>query len=59
MPEQRDTATPTATALLRAFADYALVLVRRGDGVEEVHYPRLRPIQQQIWDILELSLPSG
>src|SRR5215207_5776874 len=59
MPEQRDTATPTATALLRAFADYALVLVRRGDGVEEVHYPRLRPVQQQIWDILELSLPSG
>ena len=59
MPEQRDTATPTATALLRAFADYALVLVRRGDGVEEVHYPRLRPVQQQIWDIVELSLPSG
>jgi transposase len=59
MPEQRDTATPTATALLRAFADYAWVLVRRGDGVEEVHYPRLRPIQQEIWDILELSLPSG
>lgn len=59
MPEQRDTATPTATALLRAFADYALVLVRRGDGVEEVHHPRLRPVQQQIWDILELSLPSG
>jgi transposase len=59
MPEQRDTATPTATALLRAFADYALVLVRHGDGVAEVHYPRLRPVQQQIWDILELSLPSG
>jgi transposase len=59
MPEQRDTARPTATALLRAFADYALVLVRRSDGVEEVHYPRLRPVQQKIWDILELSLPSG
>jgi transposase len=59
MPEKRDTAYPTATALLRAFADYAWVIVRAGDGREEVHYPRLRPVQQQIWDILELSLPSG
>jgi hypothetical protein len=59
MPERRDTAQPTATALLRAFADYAWVVVRQADGVEEVHHPRLRPIQQQIWDILELSLPSG
>jgi transposase len=59
MPEQRDTAYPTATALLRVFADYAWVLVRHADGVEEVHHPRLRPVQQQIWDILELSLPSG
>ncbi len=59
MPERRDTPYPTATALLRAFADYAWVLVRHADGVEEVHHPRLRPVQQQIWDILELSLPSG
>jgi transposase len=59
MPEQRDTPYPTATALLRAFADYAWVIVRHADGAEEVHHPRLRPVQQQIWDILELSLPSG
>jgi transposase len=59
MPEQRDTAYPTATALLRVFTDYAWVIVRHADGVEEVHHPRLRPVQQQIWDILELSLPSG
>ena len=59
MPEQRDTAYPTATALLQVFADYAWVIVRHADGVEEVHHPRLRPVQQQIWDILELSLPSG
>jgi len=59
MPEKRDTAHPTATSLLRAFADYAWVIVRAGDGREEVHHPRLRPVQQQIWDILELSLPSG
>ena len=59
MPEQRDTVYPTATALLRAFADYAWVMVRQADGVEEMHHPRLRPVQQQIWDILNLSLPSG
>jgi hypothetical protein len=59
MPEQRDSAHPTATALLRAFADYAWGIVRHADGVEEAHHPRLRPVQQQIWDILELSLPSG
>jgi transposase len=59
MAEKRDTPYPTATALLRAFADYAWVVVRQGDGGEEVHHPRLRPVQQQIWDIFELSLPSG
>jgi transposase len=59
MPEKRDTPYPTATALLRAFADYAWVVVRQADGEEEVHQPRLRPIQQQIWDIFDLSLPSG
>jgi transposase len=59
MPEQRDTPYPTATALLRAFADYAWVVVRQADGREDVHHPRLRPVQQQIWDIFDLSLPSG
>jgi transposase len=59
MPEKRDTAHPTATALLRAFADYAWVVVRQVDGEATVHHPRLRPVQQQIWDILDLSLPSG
>src|ERR687885_243695 len=48
MPERRDNAHPTATALLRAFADYAWVVVRQADGVEEVHHPHLRPVQQQI-----------
>jgi transposase len=59
MPEKRDTPSPTATALLRAFADYAWVVVRQADGGEDVHHPRLRPVQQQIWDIFDLSLPSG
>lgn len=52
-PGRRCTKRPTAEALLRAFADYALVLVRRR-GREELHVPDLRPLQQQIWDALQL-----
>ena len=52
-PGRRRTKMPTAEALLRAFADYALVLVRRR-GREEIHVPALRPLQQQIWDALQL-----
>ncbi len=65
MPEKRDTAHPTAKALLRTFHDYALVLVHHPDGAEEVHYPKLRPVQQQIWTIMGLPpllsypLPRG
>lgn len=59
MPERRDNAYPTAKAMLRAFADYALVLVRQSDGSEAVHYPKLHPVQQQIWEILRLPpLPA-
>ena len=45
---------PTAKALLRAFEDYALVVVHHSTGEAEVHYPKFRPVQQQIWDILGL-----
>jgi len=55
-PEGRDNAHPTAQAILRAFADYALVVIRHEDGMETVHYPKLRPVQQQIWEILKLPL---
>jgi transposase len=55
MPEGRDNPYPTAKAMLRAFQDYALVIVRHGKHREELHYPQLRPVQQQIWDILGLS----
>jgi transposase len=59
MPEKRDTPYPTAKAMLRAFADYALVLVRHAEGEEEVHYPKLRPVQQQIWNIMAIPpLPT-
>jgi transposase len=59
MPEGRDTATPTAKALLRAFADYALVLVYHPSGAEDVHYPKLRPVQQRIWNIMGLPPPGS
>lgn len=55
MPEGRDNPYPTAKAMLRAFQAYALVIVRHGKHHEEVHHPQLRPVQQQIWDILGLS----
>ena len=54
MPQGRDTTHPTARRVLRAFADYALVIARTEDGAESVHYPKFRPAQQQIWEILKL-----
>lgn len=56
MPENRDNPFPTAAKLLQAFQDYALVLILHPDGSQELYSPALRPIQQQIWDILQLSL---
>lgn len=59
MPENRDNPYPTAQKMLRAFRSYALVIVHHPDGHDEIHYPKLRPVQQQIWDIMQLSLPSA
>jgi len=53
-PEKRGDAHPTATALLQAFAAYAVVVVQGRRGREELHVPTLSPLQQTIWDILEL-----
>ena len=53
-PGKRRTAMPTAEALLKAFADYTLVIVRRARGGEAVHLPPLRPLQQEIWKALQL-----
>src|SRR3989442_229337 len=59
MPEGRDNPYPTARKLLRVFADYTLVSVRCGAEPAVLHYPKLRPVQQQIWDILKLPpLPA-
>jgi hypothetical protein len=58
-PEGRDNAQPTATAILRAFTDYTLVMLRHASGQYTVHYPKLRPVQQQLWEILKLPpLPT-
>ena len=57
MPENRDNPYPTAKKILRSFQSYALVIVHHPDGREELHYPKLRPVPQQIWDIMQLSWP--
>lgn len=57
MPENRDNPYPTAKKMLRVFQSYALVIVHYPDGREVIHYPKLRPVQQQIWNIMQLSWP--
>jgi transposase len=64
MPEGRDTPRPTAKKLMQAFLDYTLVVVRPSEGPAVVHYPKLRAVQQQIWEIMKLpplpaSTPAG
>jgi transposase len=59
IPENRDNPYPTAQKMLRAFRSYTLVIVHHPDGPEEIHYPKLRPVQQQIWDIMQISLQSA
>ena len=59
MPERRNTPYPTARALLWAFQGYALVLVIHSSGEEEVHYPKLQPVQQQVWEIMGLDPLPG
>jgi transposase len=54
MPHKRDTARPTASALLRTFHDYALVLIHAADGSTSALLPKLRPVQHQIWSIMGL-----
>jgi transposase len=54
-PEGRDDPYPTAKALLKAFQHYALVIVHQGQHHQEIHHPKLRPVQQQIWNIMELD----
>lgn len=57
-PEGRDDPYPTAKAMLKAFQHYTIVVVRHGKR-RQVHHPKLRPVQQQIWKIMGLDpLPA-
>ena len=56
MSEKRDNPFPTATALLRAFQHYALVIILHHDGSHELYEPAFTPVQQHIWNILQLAL---
>lgn len=58
-PEGRKDPAPTAKSLLRAFSDYSLVIVKQADGTKEIHYPKFRPVPQQIWDLLDLPPLPG
>lgn len=54
-PEGRDDPYPTAKAMLKTFHYYTVVIVRYGEHHQEIHHPKLRPVQQQIWDMMEFD----
>jgi transposase len=54
-PEGRDDPYPTAKAILKTFQYYAIVIVRHDKHQQEIHHPKLRPVQQRIWNILQLD----
>jgi len=58
MPENRDNPYPTAEKLLKAFQDYSLVVTRFSNDPYQVHYPKPRPIQRQILEILATLPPN-
>lgn len=58
MPDNRDNPYPTAEKLLKAFHDYSLVVTRFSNGSYHIHYPKPRPIQKQILDILATLPPN-
>ena len=60
MPEGRDTLKPTVARLLRAFADYSLVLIKWADGrLLQRQFARPNPVQQQILNVLEMPHPEA
>jgi hypothetical protein len=58
MPENRDNPYPTAEKLLKTFQDYCFVVAHSADGSRSVHFPKPRPIQRQILDILAALPPT-
>jgi hypothetical protein len=58
MPKNHGNPCPTAEKLFKAFQDYSIAVTRFPDGRHEVHYPKPRPIQRQILDILATLSPN-
>lgn len=59
MPEGRDTLKPTVPRILRAFADYSIVLIKGGDGrVRRREFAQPTSVQAQLLDVLGLPPPA-
>jgi hypothetical protein len=59
MPEGRDHLRPTVPRILKAFAHYSVVRLRRKDGhLLGRHFAKLDPVQQQILDVLGWPDPA-
>jgi len=60
MPEGRDTLRPTIPRILKAFAQYSLVIVRNPAGVIVAQqFGKLNPVQAQILRVLEIANPAA
>jgi hypothetical protein len=59
MPEGRDHLRPTVPRILKAFAHYSIVHIRRADGsLVRRQFAKLDDVQQQILDVLGLPYPA-
>jgi transposase len=59
MPEGRDTLRPTIPRILKAFAHYSIVHVRRSDGtMVGRQFAKLNAVQEQILDVLGFPSPA-
>jgi len=60
MPEGRDTLRPTIPRILKAFAQYSLVIVRNQAGVIVMQqFGKLNAVQAQILQVLEMAHPAA
>jgi len=59
MPEGRDNLRPTIQRILRAFAHYSIVHIRRSDGMMVGRqFAKLNAVQEQILDVLGFPCPA-
>ena len=59
MPEGRDNLRPTVPRILKAFAHYSIVHVRRSDGtMVGCQFAKLNAVQEQILDVLGFPCPA-